>query len=308
MKRKISQKLKKELPGLKRNISLKNYTTFKIGGPAKYFFVAKNKEDLIEAIKKAKELKLPFFILGGGSNLLVSDKGFDGLVIKILNSKFYILNSKIFTEAGTPLTLIVNEAAKKGLTGLEWAAGIPGTVGGAIYGNAGAFGRSMKDVVKEVEYGEVGFPSEIRLLKIKNRDCEFSYKDSIFKHKKNLIILSAILQLKKGNKKVIESKIKKNLEQRKKTQPLNFPSAGSIFKNPPGFSAGELIEKCGLKGKKIGGVKISEKHANFILNLGRHPPATQGKAKDVIKLINLIKQKVKNKFKVNLEEEIQILE
>lgn len=275
----------------KRNVLLKNYTTFKIGGPAKYFYIAKTKEDLIEAIKKAKKIKLPFFILGGGSNLLVSDKGFNGLVIKF----------------GQPLSSYVSK-------GLEWAVGIPGTVQGAVCSNAGAFKKSMKDVVESVEV----FDTETGKVKIfKNKDCQFSYRDSIFRKKKNLIVLSATLQLKKGNKKVIKNKIKKNLEQRKQTQPLNFPSAGSIFKNLPAFPAGFLveedkssslpfavarvIEKCGLKGKKIGKVKISEKHANFILNLGK------GKAKDVIKLIKLIKKKVKNKFKINLEEEIQFL-
>lgn len=271
----------------KRNVLLKNYTTFKIGGPAKYFYIAKTKEDLIEAIKEAKKLKLAFFILGGGSNLLVSDKGFNGLVIKF----------------GQPLSSYVSK-------GLEWVVGIPGTVQGAVCSNAGAFKKSMKDVV---ESGEV-FDTETGKVKIfKNKDCRFSYRDSIFRKKKNLIILSVKIKPKKSNTK----KIKQYLDYRKQTQPLNFPSAGSIFKNLPAFPAGFLvegdkssslpfavarvIEKCGLKGKKIGKVKISEKHANFILNLGK------GKAKDVIKLIKLIKKKVKNKFKINLEEEIQFL-
>jgi len=266
---------------------LKKYTTFKIGGPAKYFFVAKNKKDLIKAIKVAKKLKLPFFILGGGSNLLVSDKGFNGLVIKY----------------GQPLSLYVSK-------GLEWAAGLPGTIQGAVYGNAGAFQKSMKDVVKEVEV----FDTKTGKVQIfKNKDCKFSYRNSIFRKKKNLIILSVKIKSKKSNPK----KIKQYLDYRKKTQPLNFPSAGSVFKNPVAFLAGELdkedkssfsafaaarlIEECELKGKRVGNVKISEKHANFIVNLGR------GKAEDVKKLINLAKKKVKNKFGINLEEEIQFL-
>jgi len=287
----------------KKNVSLKNYTTFKIGGPAKYFYIAKNKTELIEAIKQAKKLKLPFFnserseeskfcqrqvfILGGGSNLLVSDKGFNGLVIKF----------------GQPLSSYVSK-------GLEWAVGIPGTVQGAACSNAGAFKKSMKDVVESVEV----FDTETGKVKIfKNKDCKFGYRDSIFRKKKNLIILSVEIKPKKSNTKKIRtslrenldfslrSKIKQYLDYRKQTQPLNFPSAGSIFKNLPGKSAGELVEKCGLKGKKIGNVKISEKHANFIVNLG------QGKAKDVIKLIKLIKKEVKKKFGVVLEEEIQFL-
>jgi len=289
---------------IQKNVSLKNYTTFRIGGPAKYFFVAKAKENLIGAIKMAKKMKLPFFVLGGGSNILVSDKGFNGLVIKLQITNYKLQTNskkqipKIYAEAGTPLALVVSEATKKNLTGLEWAAGIPGTVGGAIYGNAGAFGSSMANVIKKVEV------LDVKDLKFKNydlKDCEFGYRDSIFKKNKNLIILSATLQLKEGKKEEIEKKIQENLKSRKEKQPLNFPSAGSIFKNPKGFSAGELIERCNLKGKRVGNVKISEKHANFIVNLGR------GKAKEVMKLIKIIKNRVKKKFGVVLEEEIQFL-
>jgi len=306
-------KFKKLLPGLKKNVSLKNYTTFKIGGPAKYFFETKNKKDLIKAILVAKSKKLPFFILGGGSNLLVSDEGFRGLVIKILFSKSYFLNSQISAEAGTILAELLSATLNTGLTGLEWAAGIPGTVGGAIYGNAGAFKKSMKDITKTVTVLEIK-NQKSNIKNLRNKDCKFCYRNSIFKQKKNLIILSATLQLKKGNKLKIEKRIKEYLNYRKETQPLNFPSAGSVFKNPKNFSAGELgeedkssslsfaaarlIEECGLKGKRIGNVKISEKHANFIVNLGG------GKAKDVKKLINLAKKKVKEKSGITLEEEI----
>jgi len=323
--------IQKTLPGVKKNILLRDYTTFKIGGRAKYFFVAKTKEDLILAVKVAKKNKLPFFILGGGSNLLVADKGFKGLVIKIQNSRFKIQNYKIRVEAGTMLTGLLNASLKAGLTGLEWAVGIPGTVGGAIYGNAGTPKESMKDIVKEVELFDV--KTEKNKI-FKNKDCKFDYRESIFKKNKKLVILSTILKLKKGNKKEIKNKTNNYLNHRKDTQPLNFPSAGSIFKNPrlrPAFTkvsagkqgyggqakdflvgkigeenkfsssvftAAQLIEKCILKGKRIGNVKISEKHANFIVNLG------QGKAKDVKKLIELAKKRVKNKFGIGLEEEI----
>jgi UDP-N-acetylmuramate dehydrogenase len=295
--------IEKELPGIKKNIFLKSYTTFKIGGPAKYFFPAKNKEDLILAIKAAKKNKLPFFILGGGSNLLVSDKGYKGLIIKLKTKKPKLKSknqkSKIIeTESGTSLSELGNLAFKNNLTGLEWAIGIPGTAGGAIWGNAGAFGKSMADIVKTVE---VLNSESLRIKTLKNKDCKFAYRDSIFRRKKKLIILSALLQFKKSNKRKIKNKIEEYLKHRKETQPLKFSSTGSIFKNPQGFSAGELIEKCGLKGKKIENVKISGKHANFIVNLGR------GKAKNVKKLIELIKKEVKNKFKINLEEEIQSL-
>jgi len=294
-----------------KNVSLKNYTTFKIGGPAKYFFAAKTKGDLIEAVSVAKKLRLPFFILGGGSNLLISDDGFKELVIKIENLKLKIENSKLIVDAGVSLSKLVDISTKRGLTGLEWAVGIPGTVGGAVFGNAGAFQKSMKNVVKKVEVFDT---KELRIENYGLRDCRFGYKDSVFKRNKNLIILSVALKLKKGKKSEIKKKIKEYLNYRKETQPLNYPSAGSVFKNPSpsqvflkkfgrasGFSAGELIQKCGLKGKKIGQVQISEKHANFIVNLGN------ARAKDVKKLINLAKKEVKKKFKINLEEEIELL-
>ena len=283
---------------IEKNVSLKNYTTFKIGGKAKYFCEAKTKKDLANAISMAKKIRLPFFILGGGSNLLVSDKGYKGLVIKILNTKYQILNTKIVTEVGVPLSKLISLSAERSLTGMEWTVGIPGTVGGAVYGNAGSFGKSMKDIVKEVEVLDVK-NLDFKIYNLK--DCKFAYRESVFKKNKNLIILSTKLSLKKGKKKEIENKIKEYLKYKKQTQPLNFSSAGSIFKNPRGFFAGELIEKCGLKGKRVGGAKISEKHANFIVNFGG---AT---SKDVKKLINLAKKSVKKKFKVVLEEEIQYL-
>jgi len=290
-----------------KNVSLKDYTTFKIGGRAKYFCRVSTKEELIEAAKFAKKMKLPIFILGAGSNLLISDKGFSGLVIKIQYSTSNIQYSKILTGAGTSLSRLVNVAASAGLTGLEWAAGIPGTVGGAVYGNAGAFGKSMKDVIKTVTVLKIPnpksqIPNKFQIKKYKNKECRFGYRDSIFKKRKDLIIISITLQLKKGKKKEIGNIMKEYLEYKKKTQPLNFPSAGSVFKNPKGFFAAELIEKCKLKGKKIGNAKFSEKHANFIVNLGG------AAAQDVKKLINLAKKSVKNKFKVKLEEEIQYLD
>ena len=291
---------------MKRNVLLSKYTTFRIGGPAKYFFEVKNKKELNSAVKFAKEKGLPFFILGGGSNLLVSDKGFKGVVIKIENSKFNIRNSKIVADAGVSLNKLINSSTGKGLSGMEWAAGIPGTLGGAVFGNAGAFGKSIKDITKTVTVLEIPnskfqIPNKFKIKKNKNKDCRFGYKESIFKRNKNLIIISAELKLKKGNTKNIKKRIKENLAYKKGVQPLNYASAGSIFKNVKGKATWELIEKCGLRGKQIGKAKISDKHANFIVNLGK------AKAKDVKKLINLAKQRVKKKFKINLEEEIQLL-
>jgi len=281
------------------NVLLSNHTTFKIGGPAKYFCVARNKKDLIKAVKKAKELKMPFFILGKGSNVLALDKGFNGIVIKIHNSKFIIHNSGIYVEAGVKLEDLVKLSIKKSLTDLEWAAGIPGTVGGAVYGNAQAFNIKMSDIIKSVEIFDV---KTLKIKTLAKKECDFSEKHTVFKKNKNLIIFSAVLKLKNGKKKEIQKRIKKHLDYRKKNHPWKFPSAGSVFINKTGGSpSAHLIEKCGLKGIKAGGAKVSEKHAGFIVNTG------EAKARDVLKLIKIIKQKVKSKFRIDLEEEIQII-
>jgi len=302
---------------IKENINLANYSSFKIGGKARYFLKAKKREEILKGIEWLKEKKLPFLILGGGSNILFSDKGFKGLVIKleIKNCKFK--DNEVFVEAGYSLTKLIFECLKKGLSGLEFLAGIPGTVGGTIYGNSGAFGKEIKDVVKEVEVLKIrNWKLEIR--KLKNKDCQFGYRDSIFKKKKGWIILAAKLELKRKKKKEIEKRIKKFLKMRKEKQPFYFPSAGSVFKNVPlkkvpkevqkkfkekikgqFLAAGVLIEAAGLKGYQIKGAKISEKHANFILNIKK------AKARDVLKLINLAKKRVKEKFKIVLEEEIE---
>lgn len=304
---------------LKKNVPLARYSTFKIGGKARFFFLAKNKKEILKAIEWAKREKLPFFILGGGSNVLFRDEGFNGLIIKMGNSNLKIKGERVLAGAGVSLQKLVFETINKGLEGLEWAVGIPGTLGGGIYGNCGAFGKEMKDVVEKVKVIEIK-NGKFKIKELKNKKCQFQYRESIFKKNKNLIILEAILSLKRGNKRKLREKIKEILKIRKEKQPLEYPSAGSVFKNIPlkkvpkkiqekfkdkiknGFlPAGVLIEGVGLKGKKIGGAKISEKHANFILNY------KNAKAKDVLALIELIKKKVKEKFKIELKEEIEIL-
>ncbi len=302
MARNISKTIKQALPDIRKDVLLKDYTTFKIGGPAKYFFNAKNKEDLIKAVKIAKELKLPIFILSKGSKVLISDKGVRGLVMKIDINGIKFQENKALVGAGVDLTKLAYLSAEKGLSGLEWSAGIPGTVGGAIYGNAQAFGDRIADLVKETEALDLKTLKTKKLLK---KQCRFSLKSSIFKKNKNLIIISVVLELKNGNKKAIKEKIKEHLNYRKKNHPINYPSAGSVFVNPENkdgiIHTGSLIEKCGLKGKKIGRAQISKKHANFIINLGG------AKAKDVLALIKLAKKKVKKAFGVKLETEVQFI-
>ena len=330
--------VRKFLPGIQKNILLKNYTTFKIGGRARYFFIAKEKEELVKAVKTAKKFKLPFLILGGGSNLLLSDKGFNGLVIKNEARNFKINKKTIIAESGAILSKIVNASIKAGLSGLVKGRGIPGTVGGAIYGNTGwpKGAWAIGDLVKEIE---VLTPSG-KIKKQSQKWFAFGYRNSRLKmihpvksrkagakqfnrvKGEKSVILEIILKFKKGKKIDLEKKSQEILKNRSQKIPMAF-SAGSIFKNPApkqslvrgrsfcfsagrqkgraSLSAGELIEKCGLKGKRIGNAKISEKHANFIINLGG------GKAKDVKKLINLAKRKVKNKFGIALKEEIQLV-
>jgi UDP-N-acetylmuramate dehydrogenase len=284
---------------LKENVSLSKYTSFKIGGNAKYLTEAKDKKDIIEAVKFAKENKINFYILGAGNNVLAQDEGYNGLIIAIRNSKFEINNFEITAEAGALLKDLVASAAKSSLSGLEWAEGIPASVGGAVFGNAQAFDSNMAKTVKEVEALDL---KDLKIKKFSNEQCHFSEKSSIFKTNKNLIILSVVLELKKGDRKEIEKIAKEHLERRKQRHPLNFPSAGSVFVNQPGREPSSyLIEKAGLKGSKVGSAQISEKHAGFIINVGG------AKAEDVLKLIKIIKKEVKNKFNISLEEEIQII-
>lgn len=298
MEENILHEIKKSFPGVRQNISLKKYTTFKIGGPAKYFIVVSNKEDLIKAVRTAQKMRLSFFILGGGSNLLVHDKGFNGLVIKNEAGNFRVDREIIIAESGAILSKIVQASISAGLSGLIEGIGIPGTVGGAVCGNAGwpkgawAIGNIVKEITVLMPNGKV--------KKVGKKWLAFRYRNSRLKVTKGLkpVILDVVLEFRKTNKKSLEKKAKEILKLRRQKIPLGF-SAGSVFKNPTSESAGFLIERCGLKGKKNGKAQISEKHANFIVNLGN------AKAKDVKKLINLTKRKVKNKFGILLDEEIQ---
>ncbi|MCX6722144.1 MAG: UDP-N-acetylmuramate dehydrogenase [Candidatus Staskawiczbacteria bacterium] len=316
----MEDKILQKLPGAQKNVLLAKYTTYKIGGPAKYFFVAKTKEDLMNAIKIAKEAKLPVFILGGGSNLLISEKGFKGLVIKIDISNIEFNVDKSFVGAGVNITKLSYLSAEKGLSGLEWASGMPGTVGGAIYGHAQAFGTKVSEVIESVEAVD---SKSFKIVNLTKEQCKFSLKNSVFKKNRNLVIISAVLHFKPEDAEKIKSKIKEFLEYRKTKHPTNFPSAGSVFVNPEikiknkkllekfpelkefnekgTIPAGFLIAKSGLAGNKIGNAQISEKHANFIINLGG------ADAKSVMGLIKLAQKKVKKNFGVLLEPEVQFI-
>jgi UDP-N-acetylmuramate dehydrogenase len=282
---------------LRENVLLSEYSTFRIGGPARYLIEVDNAEDLKKVIQKVLELNLQFIVIGGGSNILFSSKGYNGLVIVFKsNNTFSINDNLIEVNASVSLNYLVNKL--NNYTGLEWAVGIPGTVAGAINGNAGAFGGEMSELIKQVKVLEVK-DNQIIEKNFSKEDCKFSYRNSIFKNNPNLIIISAILELKKDSEENVKQKIKNNLSKRMSKQPKGF-SIGSIFKNGEDFFAGELIEKAGLKGLQIGDAKISDEHANFIINLGK---ATSD---DVLELIKIVKKEVKEKFSIDLEEEIKI--
>lgn len=290
MASKYSQFIKK-IGGVKENEPLAKHTTFKIGGPADLFFEAKATEELIKAVKLARELKIPFFILGGGSNLLVSDQGFRGLVIKVQNEEIRVEGEKIIAEAGVSLSRLVEKAVEHSLTGLEFAVSIPGTVGGAVRGNAGAWQQAIGERVVRVQI----LTEKNQVKWLDQKECQFAYRQSRFKQTQ-AVILAVELSLEKGKETAIKEQIDLNQEKRK-GQPKE-PSAGCIFVNPKPKSAGSLIEAVGLKGKQVGQAQISSQHADFIVNLGG------AKAQDVLQLIKLAREKVKEKFNFDLREEI----
>ncbi|MCX7661834.1 MAG: UDP-N-acetylmuramate dehydrogenase [Candidatus Omnitrophica bacterium] len=276
---------------------IKEYTTFKIGGKAKYFFETQNLEELkfILDFKRRKRLKL--FVLGGGSNVLITDGVLSGLVIRLSGRAFKSIEvdrDVLRVGAGTALKELINYCIINRLANLEFLAGIPGTVGGAVVMNAGTKDRSISDFVKEV----VVMDHQKRIKTLKRNQISFGYRQSSLN---KFIILKASFNIKRRSLKKIKNDLKAYLTYRKTTQPLDYPSAGCIFKNPcESISAGELIDKCGLKGKRIGDACVSLQHANFIVNLKK------AKFMDVIRLMKFIRSKVKEKFDIELEPEIKI--
>jgi UDP-N-acetylmuramate dehydrogenase len=310
---------------IQKNIPLAEYTTFRIGGPAEYFLEIKEKQDLIDAYAWANEHGKNIILLGGGSNVLINDNGVRGLVLKPASDKITAHGARLTGSAGVNLTRATRVASNAGLSGLEWAGGIPGaTLGGAIRGNAGAFGMDMGLLVENVEVfdsqDETGHPFSI----FSNKDCRFDYRTSIFKQTGRYVIWNTVLKMKRGEASRVKEETGRVIEKRRRGQP-NLPNAGCIFKN---FSydqlkeangellehaentgavnngkigAGWVIDLLGLKGKIIGGAKISLEHANFIVNTGK---AT---SMDIIALIRYIKKEAKEKLNLDMEEEIQYI-
>ena len=284
---------------LLENQCMAEYTTMKVGGNASLVAIVRSAEELIKAVKEAREENVRYFVLGKGSNVIFSDIGFDGLIILTTEMKSYTIEGSIIkADCGVPLTRLSTEAQKRGLSGLEFAHGIPGTIGGGVYMNAGAYGGCLADVI----VSSICFDTENDTIrKIDLGEHEFTYRHSIYTKNPNLIILAAMLQLKPGDKEQIAATIAHHTSARKEKQPLNYPNSGSIFKHPVGMYAGQLIEECGLKGYRIGGAEVSEKHAGFIINRGN---AT---ASDVEKLIQHVRNVVNRAYDVNLECEIKFI-
>ena len=302
------------------NVPLRLYSNYKIGGEAKYFYKAEGLDNLIKAIKESRAMELPVFILGGATNLLIGDEGFDGLVLKPEIKFLHTHDNLVHVGSGVLMADLLNFCIERGLSGLEWAGGLPGTVGGAVRGNAGAFGGEVKDTIYEVS--SLNSLSSLKSLNTRNnKECEFGYRNSIYKQNPGEIILGAVFNLKQGDPKEIRLLTDDKINYRYRKHPMDYPNIGSIFKNVdwnlvpdqhkelfkekmkqdpfPVLPTAILIDRCGLRGVSFGGAMISPKHPNFIVN------TMEATADDVKELISLIKEKVLEKFGIKLEEEVQ---
>jgi len=304
---------------IRENVPLAPRTSFHIGGDARFYVEVNSLEELKEALYCAKEKNIDFCILGGGTNVLINDNGFAGIIIKIKISEISAEGTELKASAGAPLIKVINSAVDAGLSGLEVLAGIPGTLGGAIRGNAGAFGMEISERVESV----LAFDFEkFETVTLGKEECNFEYRSSIFKQNENLIILSAQFKLAQGRQIEIQQKIKETIAKRSSNGLNIFKSAGSYFMNPVvedegllkefaktsgtlskngKLPAGWLIDRVGLRGKKIGGAMVSEQHANYIINVGG---AT---ADDVMMLVSCVKQQVRDQLNIQLQEEVDYL-
>ena len=306
---------------VKENIPLSKWSSYRIGGPARYFFEARTVDEIKEALRWAKEKRQPVFILGGGTNLLIDDRGFAGLVLKPNLETLETQSETVFAGAGILISDLLDFTIKKGLSGLEWAGGLPGTVGGAIRGNAGAFGGEIKDVVHSV----VSLDTKSFVEIVRNKlECQFGYRSSIFKEKGgDEMILGVTLTLWENDSNKIRQAIQEKIDYRLARHPMEYPNIGSIFKNVdvkkvpkkhlpeleavikvdpfPVVPTAYLISEAGLKGVSYGGAMVSPKHPNFIVNV------FDAKADEVRSLIELVRAKVRAKFSIDVEQEVQLV-
>lgn len=294
------QKLKKQLTAgtLLEREPMSRHTSFRIGGPADFFVQPANEEELWNALHLARQEKVPFFIVGNGSNLLVSDEGFRGMILHTggMLKDISVEESVIYAQAGALLSTVAKTALEHGLAGMEFAAGIPGTLGGAVCMNAGAYGGEMKDILLDAEV----LTQEGERLVLPVEELNLSYRHSVI-FEKNYVVLAAHIRLSRGDTAEIKNRMNELAGARRDKQPLEYPSAGSTFKRPEGYFAGKLIQDAGLKGYTVGGAQVSEKHSGFVINRGG---AT---AEEVRFLIRQVQQKVRSQFGVELEPEVRML-
>ena len=279
------------------NEPMKRHTSMEVGGPASVYIRPSNGEETAEVLKILKKETIPYYIIGNGSNLIVRDEGFDGAIVELMRlSGIKAEGTKITAECGAMLKDIAKCAAENSLTGFEFASGIPGSLGGGITMNAGAYDGEMKDIVDSVTL----LDAEGNVVIKTNQEMDFSYRHSVCSDEA-LVVLSAVFRLSEGSKEEIEAKMEDLSNRRREKQPLEFPSCGSTFKRPEGYFAGKLITDAGMKGYRLGGAQVSEKHAGFVIN------RENASANDVLDLIALVQKKVKEQFGVELKCEVKII-
>ena len=281
---------------VKKDEPMKIHTTFRVGGPASYFVTPETEEEVAKVIEVCTQENVPYYIVGNGSNLLVSDQGYEGVIIQIYKqmNRVEITENEIHAQAGALLSMIANRAMEAELTGFEFAAGIPGTLGGACVMNAGAYGGEMKDVLESVTV----LTGEGKIIELGRNELELGYRTSVIA-KKGYIVLGAVLKLERGDGEKIKTYMDELKEKRVTKQPLEYPSAGSTFKRPEGYFAGKLIEDAGLRGFRVGDAQVSEKHCGFVINRGN------ASAAEVMELMRQVEDKVEENSGVRLEAEVR---
>lgn len=313
---------KRRIPGVMEREPMAKHTSFRVGGAARLYVVAATPEAMIAAIQAAKDLGIPFYVYGGGSNLLVADEGFEGVIVQAANRGIKIEGERIVVDAGAITAMVARQSVEAGLTGFEWAIGVPGTIGGAVYGDAGCYGGEMRDVIESVDAYRLSDGQRVTLT---NAQCGFGYRTSFFKQEPHLIFSSVLRLVKSPDAAASKKKMEDIIAMRKEKQPLESSSAGCVFKNfefddekeleilkrhldvPPSMMAkkqipvGWLIDQVGMKGKSLGEVEVSSKHGNFFINKGK------ARAQDIVALISLVKMKVRDELGIELHEEAQFV-
>jgi UDP-N-acetylmuramate dehydrogenase len=311
---------KKRVPSVTENESMAKHTSFRVGGSSRLYVVAPSANAILQTVQAAIDLSIPWYVYGGGSNLLVSDDGFEGVIVQAANRAISIKDETVMADAGAITAMVVRRSVDAGLTGLEWAVGVPGTIGGALYGNAGCYGGEMKDVVASVDAFRLKDNKRVQLT---NEECQFGYRTSLFKNEQHLIFGCTMKLAQTQDIAASKMRMEEIMTMRREKQPLEASSAGCVFKNfefieekeldilrrsldvPQGMidkkqiSSGWLIEQAGLLGKSIGDIEVSKKHGNFFINKGN------ARAQDIVALISLVKMKIRDDLGIELQEEVQ---